>query len=344
MASIRFGFQCCSLMDASWLVAHEWTVDKMNLTAPRILQLTPEYRDYVWGGQRLRPGRLTAEAWVIYEQDRIASGPWAGRILGEVCAEQGASLLGERALERTGGCFPLLIKLLDCAQWLSLQVHPNDEQATRLEGPGHSGKTEAWHILGAAAEAQIIAGLKTGTTASDLEQAVGGGSILDIVQFLPVRSGDTVYMRAGTVHALGPGLLVYEVQQTSDLTYRLFDWNRPQTGGRVLHVEKSLAVADPAIVWQAIACPPLEDGDCRVLCRSGYFLLEILNATTRVVESDTRGETFHALTVTSGSARLVAGDEAVTLGLFESVIVPAGTGPYHLEPLGAFRALRCSLP
>lgn len=316
----------------------------MTSNIPRILQLTPEYRDYVWGGQRLRPGQLTAEAWVIYEQDRIASGPWAGRTLGEVCTEQGSALLGEKALQRTGVHFPLLIKLLDCAQWLSLQVHPNDEQAIRLEGPGHSGKNEAWHILDAAAEAQIIAGLKPGTTASVLEQAVRGGSILDIAQFLAVHAGDTVFVRAGTLHALGPGLLVYEVQQSSDLTYRLFDWKRPQTGGRVLHIEKSLAVADPAITGQAAACPPFQDGDCQILCRSDYFTLEILTATTRTVESDTRGETFHALTVTSGSARLVVGDEAVTLNLFGSAIVAAGAGPYHLEPLGAFRALRSSLP
>jgi mannose-6-phosphate isomerase len=316
----------------------------MPPTIPCILQLIPEYRDYVWGGQRLRPGQLTAEAWVIYEQDRIASGPWAGRTLAEVCTEQGAALLGEKAVQCTGRRFPLLIKLLDCAQWLSLQVHPNDEQAIRLEGPGQSGKTEAWHILDAAAGAQIIAGLKTGTTALTLEQAVHGGSILDIAQFLTVCAGDTVFMPAGTLHALGPGLLVYEVQQTSDLTYRLFDWDRPQTGERMLHIEKSLAVANPAIVGETVACPPLWDGDCQVLCRSSYFLLEILNATTSAVESDTRGETFHALTVTSGSARLVAGDEAVTLSLFESVIVPAGTGPYRLEPAGAFRALRSSLP
>lgn len=315
----------------------------MTPTIPRILQLTPEYRDYVWGGERLRPGRLTAEAWVIYEQDRIASGPWAGRTLADVCAEQGARLLGEKTAQRTGGCFPLLIKLLDCAQWLSLQVHPNDEQAVTLEGPGHSGKTEAWHILDAAADAQIIAGLKIGTTRSQLEQALRSGSILDIAQFLPVHTGDTVFMQAGTIHALGPGLLVYEVQQTSDLTYRLFDWNRPQTGGRVLHIEKSLAVADPAIFGQATTCPPLQDGGCQVLCRSDYFVLETLSATNRPIQADTRGETFHTVTVTSGSARVVAGSEAVTLGLFESAVIPASAGPYDLEPLGAFRALRSSL-
>ena len=99
------------------------------------LALTPEYRDYVWGGNRLRPGALTAEAWVVYENDRIASGPLAGRTLAEVAAEYGAALLGRRAVERTGLRFPLLIKLLDCAAWLSLQVHPNDEQAVRRSAP-----------------------------------------------------------------------------------------------------------------------------------------------------------------------------------------------------------------
>ena len=312
----------------------------MTLDIPHILQLAPEYRDYVWGGQRLRPGQLTAEAWVIYEQDRVISDPWAGYTLAELCSRHGAALLGGRTMQRTGGRFPLLIKLLDCAQWLSLQVHPNDEQAIRLEGPGQSGKTEAWHILDAEPEAQIIAGLKPGTTVAALAQAVRDGSILDIAQFLNVGSGDTVFMRAGTVHALGPGLLIYEVQQTSDLTYRLFDWNRPQMGGRVLHIEKSLAVADPGITGQATVCPTLRDGDCQVLCRSDYFTLEILNSVTKKLESDTQGEAFHALTVTSGSVRLVAGDEMVTLNSYDSVVIPAGAGSYRLEPLGGFRALR----
>jgi len=107
----------------------------MTLDIPYILQLAPEYRDYVWGGQRLRPGQLTAEAWVIYEQDRVISAP--GRVhSGRTVLLARSGVVGWRTMQRTGGRFPLLIKLLDCAQWLSLQVHPNDEQAIRLRaGP-----------------------------------------------------------------------------------------------------------------------------------------------------------------------------------------------------------------
>ena len=118
------------------------------MTLNSFLRLEPEYRDYVWGGGRLRPGiDPTAEAWVVWEEDRVRSGDLAGRTLGEISAQFGASLLGQRTVARTGKRFPILIKLLDCAQWLSLQVHPNDKQAIELEGPGQFGKTEAWHIL-----------------------------------------------------------------------------------------------------------------------------------------------------------------------------------------------------
>jgi len=310
---------------------------------PPFLQLIPEYRQYLWGGQRLRPGQLTAEAWVVYEQDRVASGLWAGRTLAEVSAEFGSDLLGPRALPRTSTRFPLLIKLLDCAQWLSLQVHPNDEQARKLEGPDQFGKTEAWHILEADPGAKIIAGLKPATTMDALSQVIRSGTILDLAQYLPVQSGDTVFMQAGTIHALGPGLMVYEVQQTSDLTYRVFDWNRPQTGGRVLHIEKSLAVANPLITSHALPCPSLLDGSSEQLCQSEYFTLEILNATNSAIKGDTRGETFHALTITDGAASLSVGDEVYGLGRYDSVVIPAATGPYRLEPQGGFRALRSSL-
>ncbi len=311
---------------------------------PRALICTPEYRDYVWGGQRLRPGLLTAEAWIVHENDRIASGPLAGKTLGEVTAEYGAALLGQQVLDRRGPRFPLLIKILDCNQWLSLQVHPNDRQAVELEGPGQNGKTEAWHILDAAPEAKIIAGLKTGTTPAALEQAVRAGTVVDMSNFVPVKQGDTVFMRAGTIHALGPGLLVYEVQQSSDITYRVFDWNRPQTGGRVLHIDKSLAVADAAATSQAQPSPLLQDGQCQTLCQSEYFTLEILQTRKRTLELDTRGQTFHTLTVIEGAARFSSGGEHMDLGLLETLVIPASTGAYALAPQpGGFRALKSSL-
>lgn len=311
---------------------------------PRALLLKPEYRDYVWGGQRLRPGTLTAEAWVVHEGDFIASGPLAGQTLAEVAAQHGAALLGQTVVDRRGLRFPLLIKLLDCAQWLSLQVHPNDQQAIQLEGPGQNGKTEAWYILDSAPDAKIIAGLKPGTTADGLARAIREGTILDVSQYVPVQTGDTVFMRAGTIHALGPGLLVYEVQQTSDITYRVFDWNRPQTASRVLHIDKSLAVADPAASSQALSCPTLQDGERRRLCQSEYFTLEVLSAQKQTIELNTESQSFHTLTVIEGSVCFSSGDENISLGKFESLIVPASTGAYNLEPRGdGFRVLKSSL-
>jgi mannose-6-phosphate isomerase len=311
---------------------------------PCALTFQPEYRDYLWGGQRLRPGTLTAEAWVIYENNRITSGPLAGLTLGEAVTWFGSDLLGQALVERRGLRFPLLIKPLDCDQWLSLQVHPNDQQAVQLEGPGQSGKTEAWYILEAEADAKLIAGLKAGTTPEEMAKAIRNGTILDAVQYETVHTGDTIFMRAGTIHALGPGLLVYEVQQSSDLTYRIFDWNRPQTGNRILHIDKSQVVADSKARSSPLPLPALKDGQGRVLCQSEYFTLELLNSRTQVLELNTHGQSFHALTVIEGALRFSSGSEQLSLSRIESLLVPAVTGVYRLEPLsGGFLALKSSL-
>lgn len=308
------------------------------------LQLQPEYRDYVWGGSRLKPGSAPiAEAWVVHEQDRIAAGPWAGQTLAEAAARLGPALLGEPVVRRTGLHFPLLIKLLDCAQWLSLQVHPNDEQARRLEGPEFFGKTEAWHVLEAEPEAKLIAGLKPGTTPELLAQAIRNGTILDWAQYLPVKAGDSVFVRPGTIHALGPGLLIYEVQQTSDLTYRVFDWNRPQTKGRVLHIDKSLAVADATACGESRPRPALAPDDCQTLVACPYFTLDMVAAQTGPFALDTGGATFHALTLIEGQAEVAGPNDRVTLKRFETVVIPADMGAYQLRPQGTCRALKASV-
>ncbi len=306
------------------------------------LQLQPEYRDYVWGGDRLRPGHApTAEAWIVYEQDRVANGPLAGRTLAEVAVEAGVALLGERVTARTGQRFPLLIKLLDCAQWLSLQVHPNDEQAARLEGPDHFGKTEAWYVLDAAPDARLVAGLRPGVGPERMAEAVRAGSIMDLVQFHPVQRGDTVFIRAGTLHALGPGLLIYEVQQTSDLTYRVYDWGRPQSNGRVLHIDKSLAVMDPQAGGDV---SPAEDRRRRqTLCQSPYFRLELLAPSADPLALDTAGQTFHALTVVEGEAQVTAADHRLTLRPFDTVLMPASTGEYTLTSVDRATVLKASV-
>ena len=308
------------------------------------LLLTPEYRDYVWGGSRLRPGHVpTAEAWVIYEGDRIASGALAGQTLAEAAAAYGAALLGRRAVQRTGTRFPLLIKLLDCAQWLSLQVHPNDEQAVRLEGPGQFGKTEAWHFIEAEAGAEILCGLHPGMTKANFEQAIRRGTLLDGMQRLLPQAGDTILLKPGMIHALGPGLLVYEVQQTSDVTYRVFDWNRPATQGRKLHLAQALAVTDVNAAAQIIPQPPLADGDQRELAACSYFTLQLLAGQTNSISLDTGGESFHVLTLIEGGAQVEGPGWQLELNRFETVVIPAACGSYQVQTHGSFRALKASV-
>ncbi len=309
-----------------------------------LLQLIPEYRDYVWGGQRLRPGMLTAEAWIVYEGDRIANGWLQGKTLAEAAQQLGVELLGQNAVRRTSTRFPLLIKILDCNDWLSVQVHPNDEQARRMEGPDQFGKTEAWHILEASEGAQLIAGVKEGTTVEALAAAIRNGTIVDQVQYHSAHAGDSIFMPAGTLHALGPGFLVYEVQQTSNITYRIFDWNRPASAGRALHIEQAVAVTNPRGTGKIQPIGDLRPDDQRQLIQCPYFTLEILAAQSQSVMLDTRGESFHAITIIEGQGVIECGDERINLQRFDTVLVAARAGAYHLRPIGpqGVRALKAS--
>jgi mannose-6-phosphate isomerase len=309
------------------------------------LQLDPEYRDYIWGGDRLRPGmNPTAEAWVVWEEDRVRSGDLAGRTLAEISAQFGESLLGQRTVARTGKRFPILIKLLDCAQWLSLQVHPNDKQAIELEGPGQFGKTEAWHILESKPDGKLIAGVKQNTSAAILAEAIRNRSMIEHVQYADVSAGDTIFMVAGTLHALGPGLLIYEVQQSSDLTYRVYDWDRPETEKRRLHIEKSIQVARADLTSKVNPMPACGDDTQHTLVECEYFSLELLSAISNPIDLDTRAETFHAITMIEGRGVLHSNEERLELEKFQTVVVPASLGKYQFQALtGNCRALKASV-
>lgn len=318
----------------------------MSNFIPSMLTFTPAIRTYVWGGQTLlsfagpdvvQDGTPIAEVWAIYEENPVTSGIFAGRALAELVREYPNEILGKVVVSRGIQRFPLLIKLLDCASWLSLQVHPNDEQAVELEGPTFMGKTEAWHILEAAPLAQLIAGIKQGTSLENLHAAIGNEKILDLVEYHNVEADDTIFMPAGTIHALGPGLLVYEVQQTSDLTYRVFDWNRPLTNGRALHIEKSISVTDPFSQGRITRQPGAGNSSIE-LVYCPYFLLEKLSNSQ---ERDTRGESFHALTVIDGGGYISTLDQKIPLHKFETILVPAVCGTYRLD--GDFQILCASI-
>lgn len=308
--------------------------------------LVPEYRDYVWGGSRLRPDVVpTAEAWIVYAGNRIASGPYAGRTLADLSLEFGMDLLGSRAAASTGKRFPVLVKILDCAEWLSLQVHPNDEQARELEGEGFFGKTEAWHILEADNDAKLIAGVKPNVTAETLTAAIQSKSeaVVELVERLSVKAGDTLFIRPGTIHALGPGLLIYEIQQTSDITYRVYDWGRPETEKRKLHIEKAGAVADARARAAILPHPVLNDGEAKTLVQCKYFRLDEIAAESKTVLLETGGESFHGLTVIEGQVQVRAEGEAFILKKFDTLLIPACCGAYQINPLEKSRVLKASV-
>ena len=308
--------------------------DQLKYFFNRPLQLVPEYKDYVWGGSRLRAGiSPTAEAWVVYEGGVVSTLPFAGKSLAELAAAYPVELLGERSLESAGARFPLLIKLLDSADWLSLQVHPNNEQALRLEGPGFQGKTEAWHVVEAAPEAQIIAGFRSEVSSAAVSEAIREGNLLDYTQYLTVRSGETLFIPPGTLHSIGPGLLLYEVQQSSNLTYRVYDWDRPQVGGRVLHIEKSLEVVDPSLHPQMVPAPHLRDGERQVLVSNRYFTLEMLFAQTQRLNLNTQALSFHALTILEGAGTIRTQTGSLRIKRFESALIPAACGAYEVSVL-----------
>ncbi len=312
---------------------------------PELLQIQTQYQHRVWGGHLLKPSleQPMGEAWLVYQHNIISSGTFAGQTLEQVCQSQGVDLLGARVVEQTGLRFPILIKILDCADWLSIQVHPNDTQALALEGAGQFGKTEAWQVLAAQPQAELIAGVQPDTTVEQLERAIREGTILERSQKHHVEAGDTVMMPAGTLHALGPGLLIYEVQQTSDITYRVWDWDRPSNAGRSLHLEQSIAVTNPLLQGEINRNKSLESTGIETRAQCIYFTLEQIQATDQPLELDTQHVSFHTITITQGRAVVIVGQSRAELGLFETVIVPANAGKYQIQPLEAFTALRCSV-
>lgn len=308
------------------------------------LPLLPEYRPRVWGGRRLQEAEPPiGEAWICYAGSAVAGGAQAGVTLGELAMRCGPALTGSRA-HHDGRRFPMLIKLLDTADWLSVQVHPNDAQARRLEGATACGKTEAWHVLDAAPGARVIAGLRPGTGRAALRHALEHGGPRALLCEREVAPGDTLLIPAGTVHAPGPGLLLYEVQQMSDITYRLWDWDRPASAQRPLHLEQSFTVLDcEAAPPLRPAAPPAEGYTPLTGC--AYFTLTLLHAGRQPLHLAPAGETFHAVTVTAGAAELRGDGWAKPLARYETALVPAQCAEYALAPQGGpCTALLATLP
>jgi mannose-6-phosphate isomerase len=313
------------------------------------LRFAPLFRRYLWGGRRLGTmlgkaigeGDDYAESWELVDhgddQSVVSAGPLKGMTLNEIVDKHGSELFGRHAPQNQ---FPLLFKFLDCNRTLSVQVHPNDEQGAKLDPPD-LGKTEAWVVLATEPGSKIYAGLKPDVTRDKLAAAIEAGNCETCLHEFEPKVGDCVFIKAGTVHALGAGLVIAEIQQASDTTFRLFDWNRVDAEGkpRPLHIAESLAVTDYARGPVDSQVPARTDEPERErLVNCDKFVIDRLTvAKPQAVGGDER---FHLLVPLSG-AITVAGEP---LKLGQTCLVPAAAGPVEAAPLGKAVVLDIYLP
>jgi mannose-6-phosphate isomerase len=305
----------------------------MNTLYP--LRFNPVYKDYIWGGSRIPkiynrelPDGIYAESWEISTHPDgasvIANGPRAGQTLCDLLPDYKTELLGSHV---RGNDFPLLIKLIDARDKLSVQVHPNDSNATAVGG---DPKTEMWYFLEGDPGAQIYCGLKPGIGKAEFLEAMKNKTFADILQTIPAEPGGAVFVPGGRVHAIGKGCLILEIQQNSNTTYRLYDWDRTDAAGnaRELHIDKALQVID----WENNGDPHCEvHGTTIQSC--DYFQLDRHELTEETAFSNL-GRSFHALFVEKGAGliRWTAGEEEIACG--QSWLVPAGLGDFEIIPEG----------
>jgi mannose-6-phosphate isomerase len=317
------------------------------------LRFEPLFRRYLWGGRKLgtllgKPigaGNDYAESWEVVDrgadQSRVVAGPLSGTTLGDLIQDHGAELLGRHnPLPK----FPLLLKFLDCAKTLSVQVHPDDAMAARLNPPD-LGKTEAWVVLAADAGSFIYAGLKRGFDRAALEREVQRGTCELCLHRIEPKVGDCLFLPAGAVHALGPGLVIAEIQQSSDATFRLFDWNRlgPDGKPRALHVEQSLDAIDYNLgPVQPQQPQPTDRPNAQRLVECDQFVLD----RWRFDQPETIGgdERFHLLAVLEGAVQVGGDPTAEPLGKGQSMLLPAGLGKCRLTPIQRVALLDIYLP
>jgi mannose-6-phosphate isomerase len=300
--------------------------------------VNPAFDEKPWGGRRLArygfdlPGDAPiGEALITASEAHIVSGPLAGQTIGEAVARNPEQLLGADGLASTSGLpiFPLLVKIIDAERALSIQVHPSNETAPH----GSLGKTEAWHVLEAAPGAVLYIGLKPDVTFVELAVAARTERPLAaLLRAIPAEPGATVLMPAGTIHALGAGIVIYEIQQPSAITYRLDDWRRPNdpTPPREMHIEAGLAVLDAELRPEP---RPLADPDEPLarLTECRFFALDriALAAGGRLTLPASDGP--RTITCLSGAARLSSSGGATTAAAGQTAVLFAGEGELRIE-------------
>jgi mannose-6-phosphate isomerase len=337
----------------------------MSATLDTPIIFEPILKRILWGGRRLEsvlgkklgPEPDYAESWELADHAHgrsvVAWPPrLAGKGLAELISESPRELLGPALAASAGGQFPLLIKFLDAQQVLSLQVHPDDELARKLVDD--NGKNEAWYVLDAEPGSRIYAGLVPGATKEAFAAAMRAGRVEPLVHSFEPRPGDFIMIPAGTVHAIGAGVLLAEIQQMSDATFRVDDWGRlgPDGKPRKLHPEEALAATDfdrgpvgPVVPFEIDESKPGVEHEG--LIRTRYFEVDRWSVSTPVELGDTDGRRFTILIVVGGKAEVAGRNtgDTVQVGRGTTILLPAAARNVTIRPVdGTCEVLACTVP
>ena len=294
------------------------------------IKLTPACKDYLWGGEKLRQDygiqsqlHPLAEAWVLSchpdGPSVVATGPLAGKTLPEYIQEKGPGCLGADCEKFTD--FPILAKFIDAKGDLSIQVHPSNEYALAHEH--QFGKTEMWYVLDCEPGATLYYGFQHQISREEFQQRIQDNTLTEVLNAVPVEKGDLFFIPAGTLHAIRKGIVVAEIQQNSNVTYRIYDYGRVGADGkpRQLHIQQALEVTQRT--------PPQPDPDFHGhLAQCPYFTVDVME---RHFTLDCGPESFVSVLVLEGTGALWEGDESMSLRKGESLFIPAGAGQCRLE-------------
>ncbi|HHW56977.1 MAG TPA: class I mannose-6-phosphate isomerase [Clostridia bacterium] len=305
------------------------------------LKFKPIFMERIWGGTALRDkfgfdipeGKKIGELWTISDNKTaisiIEGGEFDGEKLSDIANKFSKDLYG---VDKKYARFPLLIKIIDAQDRLSVQVHPDDEYAYKYEN-GDSGKTEMWYIIDAKPGAKLVCGLKEGTTKEDFKRLLKEERLEECLKEVEVNPGDVVYIPSGMVHAIGEEILICEIQQNSDLTYRVYDYNRVDEFGRKreLHIEKALDVIDFNLKTDKIVpvFEEIEGGRIADVVKSPYFQVSIIEIN-KEVKTDTQNK-FNTLTGVKGNCEIDYYRGVIDLKAGETVLIPAAISSYTIK-------------
>ncbi|MBN2175399.1 MAG: class I mannose-6-phosphate isomerase [Bacteroidales bacterium] len=314
----------------------------MNQLYP--LKFNPIFKDKIWGGQKIKtvlgldfaPLPNCGEVWVVSgvegNQSVISNGFLSGNELNEIVEVYMGDLVGDKTYQRFGNEFPVLIKFIDANDWLSIQVHPDDELAMKRHGC--LGKTEMWYLLDAGKDSQLISGFKTKVNRDSYQKHLENNTLESVLNYENVKKGDVFFMPAGRVHALGPGVLLAEIQQTSDVTYRIFDWNRIDQNGltRELHTELALDAIDFSVQKDYKTQYKSKVNSTINLVESSYFTTGFLQITEPMKKDYAELDSCVIYICTEGGSFFLHNEEKYTLKQGEAMLIPASIHSLVIHP------------